>query len=348
MWSHFSMPIGWPELFRRTFRESMADDVLGLAAQLAYYFFLALFPAMLCLLALASLLPLQHVIDDVVTAIGSVAPPEIVPLIRDQILQIVQGQQGGLFTVGFLVAIWSSSAALVAIIGALNRAYDIEEGRPWWKVRLTAIALTLGVAVFVLAALTVFIAGPHIGSMIAQSLGLGAVFQATWNILQWPLALLLIVVAVSLVYYFAPDADQDWVWLTPGGVLATLLWAIASLGFRYYVTTFGSYTETYGALAGVILLLLWFYISGLALLVGAEMNAEIEHASPHAKAPGEKVPGEKKKIGPRAARAFDEEQARRSQGVEALRGRPVAPSYLRQGAVLGGLVLGLFRRRLGE
>jgi membrane protein len=348
MWVYFAVPVSWGELFRRTFRESMADDVLGLAAQLAYYFFLALFPAMLCLLALASLLPIEHLVDEVVVAIGSVAPPEIVPLIRDQILQITQGQQGGLFTVGFLAALWSSSAALVAIIGALNRAYDIEEGRPWWKLRLTAIGLTIGVALFVLLALTIFIAGPGIGSMIAASVGLGGAFQAAWNILQWPVALLFIMIAVGLVYYFAPDADQDWVWITPGSVLATLLWAVASLGFRLYVTTFGNYTEAYGALAGVILLLLWFYISGIALLAGAEMNAEIEHASPHAKAPGEKVAGEKKKIGARAARAF-EERGDGGRGVEAPgRHRPLAPAYMRQAAVLGGLVLGLFRRRVGD
>lgn len=345
MWVYFSIPISWSELLRRTYRESMADDVFGLAAQLAYYFFLALFPAMLCLLALASLLPIDHLMDEVVAAIGSLAPPEIVPLIRDQIIQIAQGQQGGLFTIGFLAALWSSSAALVAIIGALNRAYDIDEGRPWWKVRLTAIGLTVGVALFVLLALTIFIAGPGIGSALAAHFGLGEAFQTTWNILQWPVALLFMMVAVGLVYYYAPDADQDWVWITPGSAVATLLWAVASLGFRFYVTTFGNYTEAYGALAGVILLLLWFYISGIALLIGAEMNAEIEHASPHAKAPGEKVPGEKKKIGSRAARVFEQSPGR---PAEALRGRQLAPSYMRQAAVLGGVLLGLFRRRVGD
>jgi membrane protein len=294
---------------------------------------------------LASLLPIDHLMDEVVEAIGSVAPPEIVPLIRDQITQIAQGQQGGLFTIGFLAALWSSSAALVAIIGALNRAYDIDEGRPWWKVRLTAIGLTVGVALFVLLALTIFIAGPGIGSALAANFGLGGAFQTTWALLQWPVALLFMMVAVGLVYYYAPDADQDWVWITPGSAVATLLWAGASLGFRFYVTTFGNYTEAYGALAGVILLLLWFYISGIALLIGAEMNAEIEHASPHAKAPGEKVPGEKKKIGSRAARAFEQSLRR---PAEAPRGRPLAPAYMRQAAVLGGVVLGLFRRRVGD
>jgi membrane protein len=110
--------------------------------------------------------------------------------------------------------------------------------------------------------------------------------------------------AIGIVYYYAPDAEQDWVWLTPGSISATVLWLAASLGFKFYIANMGSYTETYGAIGGVMVLMLWFYISGLVLLAGAEMNAEIEHASPYGKAPGEKVPGEKRKIGPAAMRAW--------------------------------------------
>ena len=127
-------------------------------------------------------------------------------------------------------------------------------------------------------------------------------FEWTWKILQWPLAFFLVSTAVGLVYYFAPDAEQDWVWITPGAIVGTLLWVIVSLVFKVYVANFADYNATYGAVGGVIVLLLWFYISGLAILVGAEMNAEIEHASPYGKDPGEKVPGQKKKIGA-AARA---------------------------------------------
>jgi membrane protein len=139
---------------------------------------------------------------------------------------------------------------------------------------------------------------------------LGPVFTWTWKILQWPLVFALVAAAVALVYYFAPDAEQDWLWITPGSVLATMLWIVASLAFRFYVTNFASYNETYGALGGVMVLLLWFYVSGIALLVGAELNAEIEHASPYGKDVGEKVAGEKKKIGPAAARAYQERRAR--------------------------------------
>jgi hypothetical protein len=113
-----------------------------------------------------------------------------------------------------------------------------------------------------------------------------------------------------MLYYFAPDAEQDWVWITPGSILATTLWVLISLGFKYYISTFGNYTETYGLIGGVMVLMLWFYLSGIAILVGAELNAEIEHASPHGKDVGEKVPGEKKRIGPLAQRHYEERRAK--------------------------------------
>jgi Virulence factor BrkB/Putative Actinobacterial Holin-X, holin superfamily III len=194
----------------------------------------------------------------------------------------------------------------VAIVSSLNRAYDIDEGRPWWKVRLTAIGLTIALAVLGLLSFTLVVVGPTIAERIADAFGLGSAFEWSWKVLQWPLAFFLVSSAVGLVYYFAPDAEQDWVWITPGAVAGTLLWFLASLAFKFYVARFGDYNAAYGAVGAVIVLMLWFYISGLAILVGAELNAEIEHASPYGKAPGEKVPGQKKKIGLAAARAFKE------------------------------------------
>ena len=203
-----------------------------------------------------------------------------------------------------LLALWSSSAAMTSISDTLNKAYDIDEGRPWWKVRLTAIGLTVGGALFILVSFALILVGPTVAQWIADRTPLGNVFVWSWMVLQWPLVFLLVCTAVGIVYYCAPDAEQDWVWLTPGSICATLLWLAASLGFKFYIANMGSYTETYGAIGGVMVLMLWFYISGLALLLGAEMNAEIEHASPYGKARGEKVPGEKRKIGPAAMRAW--------------------------------------------
>ena len=303
MFAAFDIPLSWGELLKRTFKEANEDDVLGLAAQLAYYFFLALFPAVLFLLALASFFPLGNFVDEAVRLLEPVAPTNVLAFLEEQLRRLSNADNGGILTIGILGALWSSSAAVVAIIGSLNRAYDIDEARPWWKVRLTAIGLTLALAIFLLFSFTLVVAGPTIAEKLASSLGLGAAFEWSWKILQWPVAFFLGSTAIGLVYYFAPDAEQDWVWITPGAVVATLLWVLVSLGFKYYVASFTDYNATYGAVGAVIVLMLWFYLSALAILVGAELNAEIEHASPHGKDPGEKVPGERKKIGRAAARA---------------------------------------------
>jgi membrane protein len=150
--------------------------------------------------------------------------------------------------------------------------------------------------------------GPTLGEQLASRLGLGVAFEWSWKILQWPVVFALVVVALALLNYFGPDAEQDWVWVTPGAVLSTVLWLVASLAFKIYLANFADYNATYGSLGGVIVLMLWFYVSALAVLVGSEMNAEIEHASPHGKAPGEKVPGQRKKLGAAAARAYANRQ----------------------------------------
>jgi membrane protein len=294
---NFEMSLSWRDLIARTFRETISDDAQGLASQLAYYFFLALFPALLCVLAIASFFPLQHFTDNVVTALAPFAPQEMIAIIRDQMIKIAEGNHGGLLTIGVLGALWSSSSAMVSVIGAMNRAYDIDESRPWWKVRRTAIVLTIVLSIFVVVAFTLIVVGPQLADFLGRHFGFSVAFVWTWKIVQWPLSF-------ALIYYFAPDAEQYWVWITPGSLVATTLWLLGSLAFRFYAVNFGNYEATYGAIGGVILLLLWFYLSGLVIVIGAEMNAELEHASPWAKAPGEKVPGQKKKIGAAASYAY--------------------------------------------
>jgi membrane protein len=305
MFRTFAIPITWSELVKRTVRETSADDCLGLAAQLAYYMLLALVPALVFLVALTSFFPADTV-QQAIAALRGFVPGDMAGLIEAQMQRIAEGQNGGLLTFGILMALWSSSAGIVAIVDALNRAYDIEEARPWWKVRLVAIGLTLALAAFILTAFAIVLAGPLLGKALASRIGLGGVFETIWSIAQWPLAFAMVVAAVGFINYFAPDAEQDWEWITPGAVLSTVLWLIASLAFRFYLSHFADYNATYGSLGGVIVLMLWFYLSGLAVLIGAEMNAEIEHASPHGKAAGEKVPGEKRKLGAAAARAYAE------------------------------------------
>ncbi len=294
----------WREVFTRTFKEAYSDNCLGMAAQLAYYFFLALFPALLFVLAIASYFPLEKLVDSIITMLGGFAPPDVLHIITDQVRKISEGQNGGLLTIGFLGAVWSSSSAMTAIVDTLNTAYGIKESRPWWEVRVISVLLTLGVAVFILVSFALVLAGPLTAEALATRVGLGPVFKWTWLILQWPVVFGLVAGAVALIYYFAPDAEQEWVWLTPGSVFATLLWLGGSLGFKYYVANFGDYNATYGTIGGVVVLMLWFYLTGLVILVGAEMNAEIEHASPYGKDEGEKVPGEKKRIGVARMRAW--------------------------------------------
>ena len=310
MLSKLRVPIGWGELLKRTFWESIADDVPSLAAQQAYFFFFALFPALLALISIASFFPVANLMDEIVQRLSNVAPPDVINIIGEQLTKISESKAGGILTIAFLFTIWSSSNALLSMITTLNAAYDITESRPWWKTRLTAIALTVGMALFILVSVALIMVGPAFAERMAVSMNLGPAFEWSWKILQWPVVFLMVATAIALVYYFAPDAEQDWVWITPGSILATALWVIVSLGLKFYLATAGGYNETYGAIGAVMVLMLWFYLSGLAILIGAELNAEIEHASPYGKDPGEKVPGEKKKIGPLAQREYDARAAR--------------------------------------
>lgn len=301
MFAYFRAPLSWQELARRTIADTLADDCPGLAAQLAFYFFLAVFPALLFIVSLLAYVPLGATLGGAVEQLQAVLPQEIVIFIRRQIDQAAAGSHGGLLTVGIAGAVWSSSSAVTAIITALNRAYDIEEWRPWWKRRLIAIALTVALALFVVLAFAFVVGGRDLSEWVASQLGTSERFAQIWAIAQWPIALALVVIAVDLVYYFAPNADNQWVWVTPGALLATTLWLITSAGFKLYVQNIGSYTAVHGAIGTVIVLMLWFYLSGFALLVGAELNAEIDKAlAPQDQEP--QGPGHRKKIGPAAER----------------------------------------------
>jgi membrane protein len=172
----------------------------------------------------------------------------------------------------------------------------VDESRAWWKVRLLAIALTLTLALFIVTAGVIMLAGPHVTSFLEQQFGFTSLAAWTWKILQFPLAFALASLAIAVIYYFAPDVEQEWVWITPGSVLACVAWLLVSLGFRYYVAAWGNYNETYGTLGAAAILLLWMYLTGLAILIGGELNSEIEHAMPGGKGPGERRPGEKRKL----------------------------------------------------
>ncbi len=312
MLAYFRVPIGWTEIFKRTFASTNKDDVLAFAATLAYSFFFALFPALIFLVALASFFPLHGLIDQLMSRAGTMAPPQMMQLIAEQMRKLSNSNNGGLLTFGIVITIFSASGGMTAVIDALNHAYDITEGRSWWKVRLIAIGLVIVLGIFTLVSLALIMVGPSLAGHVADAVGLGPAFALFWRIIEWPIAFVLVATGIGIVYWKGPDAEQDWVWITPGSLLATILWVIASLAFRVYLAHFNSYNATYGALGGIMIMLLWLYITGIVLLVGAEMNAEIEHASPYGKNPGEKKPGERRKIGLAAKRAYEE--ARRAAG----------------------------------
>lgn len=274
----FSAPIPWSQVITKTMKEIGDDNCLGLAAQLSFYFLLGLFPALLFFVALVGYVPLEAALSELLTALGAVAPQELVELLRGQLAQISEGSQASVLTLGVLGAIWSSSAAMVAIIDALNRAFDVAEWRPWWKRRLVAIGLTVALAVFIILSLVLVLVGPPLAFRIADWLRLGPVAAMLWAVLRWPVMISCVVLGVDLVYHFAPNRRTRWVWFTPGSIVATAVWIASSFVFKLYVVNFGDYTATYGAIGGAIVTMLWFYVSSIAILIGAELNGVIERA----------------------------------------------------------------------
>ena len=276
------------DLGRRVIHEIQEDDCWGRAAQLAYYFLFALFPFFLVLTTLLGYLPVPNLMDRLMEMLAEMLPGDALRLVQDNVREIMTSQRGGLLSFGILAALWTSSSAITAIVDGLNRAYDVQEGRPYWKVRLIAVVLTVGLSLFIIVSLVLLTFGPQIGGWIADQVGLGSVFQIAWNLLRWPVIVGLIVLAMALVYYVAPDVEQRWQWITPGSLVAVVGWLLASLGFSFYVNNFASYNATYGSIGAVIVLLTWMYVSGFFVLLGGEINAEIEHAASNGKDPGEK------------------------------------------------------------
>jgi membrane protein len=275
----FTVPVGWTVVLRRTGRHIYQGHCFGWAAALAYYSFLALFPALLFVVCVASFLPIQHLIDQVVDLVGRFAPGDVAAIARDQLVQISDKPHSSLLALSLVGTIWSTSSGMAALIGTLNQAHHVSEGRSWWRVRATAIALTLALAFFMGLSLMLATVGPPAAKHVASWLGLGAVSTTAWQMVRWPAAFAIAVTAIGSVYHFGPDVKGEFVWITPGSITATALWLIVSLAFKWYVFHFGSYQKTYGAIGGVIVALLWFYFSGLAILLGAQLNATIDHAS---------------------------------------------------------------------
>ena len=284
------------ELAKRVWHEMSEDNVTGYAAQLAYYFLFSLFPFFLFLAALLGYLPIPDLMEKIIAGLAAVVPGEAMKLVQGTVVELVTDQKASLLSFGILVALWSASGAVSAITDSLNRAYGVRESRPFWKVRGIALALTLALAALLIGAILLLMLGPTLGDWVAAKVGLSHAFEITWNIARWPLIVVMVIFAVALVYYYAPDVEQEWKWITPGSVFAVIGWMAVSAAFAFYVDNFGSYNKTYGSIGAVIVLLTWMYLTGLFLLLGGEINSEIEHAAASGKSEGQKqIPAAKKR-----------------------------------------------------
>jgi membrane protein len=263
----------------------MRDDCMGLSQQIAYSSLLAFFPAVAFLLGALGLFNLY---DNVQSLLAPIAPNGVITFI-DNLANDSQGATSAwAFVIGFVGAVWAASGAMGTIMKAVNRAYELQETRPFWKSRAIAIALVVATGITTAGVFVLIVVGGSLGDAIAKKAGLGGAFQWAWAIVRWPLAFCAILLFFAFVYYLGPNRRQrSWKWLTPGSVLGGALWLALSALFALYVTFAGNYTKTYGALASGIILLLWLNYSAFALLYGAELNSELERQADVRAAGGE-------------------------------------------------------------
>jgi membrane protein len=285
--------LGLVEFFKRTAQEINEDHLAAFAGNLTYKGLFALFPFFVFLLSLLGLFGSPDLLTNLLDQARGVLPADAVSLIEDQLVGIAQSRTQGAFTAGavlsLLLALWGVSGAFRSVMEAMNVMYEIEEDRPFWKVYGMSIFLSLGVALLLIIALVLVVFGPEIGGAVADTVGLGFVFQLVWNIVQWPVLLGIVLFAFALVYYFAPDVEQRFKFVSPGSIMAVVMWLLFSLLFSLYVDNFGSYDATFGAFAGIIILMLYIYYSSFIMLVGAQINQVIEDYAPEGKNEGEKT-----------------------------------------------------------
>jgi membrane protein len=305
--------LGLVDFFKLTFKEVSEDHVSAFAGNLTYKGLFAVFPFFTFLLSLLGLFNATDLVKTMIDKLSGVAPQTATQFIEGQLLSITQSQAESAFTFGaiisILLALWGISGAFRSVMEAMNVMYAVEEDRPFWKVYGLSIFMSLATVVLLLGALVLVVFGESIGVAVADLVGLGSVFATIWSIVQWPVVACVVLFAFALIYYFAPAAKQKFRWISPGSLLAFVFWLIFSLLFSLYTSTFGgsSYSDTYGSLAGVIVLMLYVYYSALIMLIGAEMNQVIEWHIPGGKNEGDKIPEEDRKPNVRRLNREDEQ-----------------------------------------
>ena len=267
-WRHPAHLVG--ELIERMQR----NDDLTAAGALAYYFLLSIFPFLLFVLAVTSLLPLQGLEAWLLDSARQSLPAEAYTLFERTLHALLHTRRSGLLSLGAVLALWTASAAFSALINAMNRAYRVVDPRPWWRVRLWAIALTIALSVFMIVVFVLTLFGGHAARLVGAHLGPGAEIVAL--VIRWTTTVGAALFVVTAIYYACPAIDREWQWVRPGSVIFLAGFAGTSFAFSYYVNHFGSYDATYGSLGAVIILLFWMYLLGVFLLLGGEVNALLE------------------------------------------------------------------------
>lgn len=259
----------------RSVKEFSADDMLTYAAAVAYQVFFSLFPFIIFLLSLLGMLKIPGLFDFLLQQSEAVVPGQAFSLIEGIVSQVRSQSAGGILSFGAVVALWSASSAVRMTMHAMNVAYDVEAERPAWKKIPLSILYTLMLAAMVIVAVGLVLLGNTVAEWFSRQVGLGSTFVTLWTWLRIPVAVILLVVILAIVYDLFPNLDQPFRLITPGAVLAVIVWIAASLGFSFYVSNFSSYSATYGSIAAVIIILLYFFISAAVVLFGAEVNAEV-------------------------------------------------------------------------
>src|SRR3954469_10508270 len=275
-------PRGWLATLKRTAKEFQEDNLTDWAAALTYYAVLALFPALLVLIALLGVVgQYPQTTNALLDIVGKLGPSSAVDTFRAPIEGVVKskGGAGALLGFGLLGALWSASGYIGAFFRASNIVWDIEEGRPVWKLLPLRVVVTLvGVLAGAVVLLGLVLTGP-LAQAVGDVIGLGSTAVTVWNIAKWPVLLGIVITIISVLYYIAPNVKHPkFRWVTPGGIVAVLVWIVASVGFAFYAANFASYNKTYGSLGAMIVFLVWLWITNLAILFGAELNSELERS----------------------------------------------------------------------
>jgi membrane protein len=310
----------WKYIARRTMREFSSDQCTDLAAALTYYAVLALFPAAIALISLVGVFGQgQQTVDTLLGILRDVGAGSAATTLEPTLHTIAgrSGAAGLAFVLGLVLALWSASGYVGSFGRALNRIYGVQEGRPFWKLRPVMLGVTLlAVVLAALVALALVLTGPA-ARAVGNAIGLGSGAVLVWNIAKWPVILLAVAVIVAILYYATPNVRQPrFRWVSVGAAVAIIVWILASAGFGLYIATFASYDKTYGSLAGVVVFLLWLWITNLALLFGAELDSELERGRElQSGLPAE----ETLQLPPRDTTTSDKAQARQQQDMRRAR-----------------------------